>query len=206
MHARALLLLTLALGPACAHGGRVAPAPSSSGPLQARTTYLTHEVDGEAAQARFRAEAADRVAARGGLVLASRADALHLRVPEEAVDELVDEMVELAPIVDRRTVAPEVSGQVHDLRARIASRRALRDRLLALLAKAETVEDVLAIERELGRVTEALAVAEAALAAQESKVAFTDLHVRLVDPATPGPVGWVFYGLYTGVKWLFVWD
>jgi hypothetical protein len=30
--------------------------------------------------------------------------------------------------------------------------------------------------------------------------------VRFEQPTRPGPVGWIFYALYYGVKWLFVWE
>ena len=26
------------------------------------------------------------------------------------------------------------------------------------------------------------------------------------EESSPGPLGWIFYGVYLGVKWLFVWD
>jgi hypothetical protein len=37
-------------------------------------------------------------------------------------------------------------------------------------------------------------------------VALATVRVDFERPVRPGPVGWVFYGLARGVKWLFVWD
>lgn len=82
----------------------------------------------------------------------------------------------------------------------------MRDRLAALLERATTVEEILAVERELGRVTESLTLLEAKLAAQSTRVDFAEVRLHVEDPPSPGPVGWVFYGLFKGVKWLFVWD
>jgi hypothetical protein len=40
----------------------------------------------------------------------------------------------------------------------------------------------------------------------QNQVAFSTLYVTVQDDADPGPVGWVFVGLYETVKWLFVWE
>ncbi len=32
------------------------------------------------------------------------------------------------------------------------------------------------------------------------------VQLTLETPTSPGPVGWVFYGLYRGIAWLFVWN
>jgi len=33
-----------------------------------------------------------------------------------------------------------------------------------------------------------------------------ELRVDFEKPVRPGPVGWVFYGLAKGIKWLFIWE
>ena len=40
----------------------------------------------------------------------------------------------------------------------------------------------------------------------KNQLTFATIAISLEESVTPGPVGWVFYGVYTGVKWLFVWD
>ncbi len=39
-----------------------------------------------------------------------------------------------------------------------------------------------------------------------SRVGMSTINLTLETPTRPGPVGWIFYGLYKGVYWLFVWD
>lgn len=206
--ARKALFALLVLAAGCGVP-RQAPPPGAhgpSGPLQTKTAYITQEVDG-AAQARTHRDGL-RVLLREveALVIAETPGDLHFRVPEARLDEVVARLPDLAEVVRSEVRAPEVSGAVRDLRVRVQSATALRDRLVALLERASTVEEVLAVERELGRVTESLALMQSQLQAQESEVAFAEVHLRVEDPASPGPLGWVFYGLYRGVKWLFVWD
>lgn len=199
-----VFLLSLA---ACAGGRAHRPAsPVASGPLQARTAFLTQEVDGEDEALLHRKQVRALGREMGALLLCEAKDRLHFRVPEDRLEDLMAQLADLAPITASSVRAPEVSGAVRDLQVRAESSRALRDRLVKLLDKATTVEEILAVERELGRVTEVLALYEAQLGARESEVAFAEVHLTVEDPASPGPVGWVFYGLYRGVKWLFVWD
>jgi len=208
MRTASLALATLCLGLTACAGGRAAPRSLGHhpGPLQARTAFVTQEVDGETQAKKHRAGLRTIVEDLQGLILSESAELVKLRVPEAALDDALRALAELAPITESTQRAPEVSGVVTDLRVRVQTNRALRDRLVALLERASTVEEILAVERELGRVTETLALAEVQLAAQEGKVSFAEVHVRVDDPPTPGPVGWVFYGLFKGVKWLFVWD
>lgn len=201
----ACLLLTLA---ACGSGGG-APRALHRAPteaLQAQTAYVTQEVDGVPEIRQHWVKVHGLARQVGALILAETKDSLHLRLPAAQLDTMEQGLAALAPITARTLAAPEVTGLVMDLRVRVDSQRALRARLVALLERANTIEEVLAVERELGRVTEALALIEAQLQAQESEVALADLHLTVEDPAQPGPVGWIFYGLYRGVKWLFVWD
>lgn len=204
-----LWLLLIAL-PLCACTGSAraprSPVAPSPGPLQATTAYVTQEVDGEEELVKVRGNAAELTRELGGLVLAEEQGRLHLRVPEAKLEAAMAALEQMAPIVHSRVHAPELTQVVSDLEIRVKGRRALRDRLLALLERADTVSEILEVERELSRVNEDLARAEAELAANASKVTFADLHLEIEDPASPGPIGWVFYGLYRGVKWLFVWD
>ena len=38
------------------------------------------------------------------------------------------------------------------------------------------------------------------------RVAMATISVDLEEDVSPGPIGWIGYGIYRGVKWLFVWD
>ena len=208
MRSPLLLFVLSASSAACGTGRSAAPAlvDTPAGLLQARTAFVTQQVDGVDDEARLRGGVRALTEEVGGMVLAEEQATLHLRVPEPKLEDVMRRLEALAPITESAVQAPEVTGVVRDLGIRADSSRALRARLIALLDKAQTVEEILAVERELARVGEALALVEAQLGEQEGKVAFADVHLTVDDPPTPGPIGWVFYGLYRGVKWLFVWE
>ncbi len=62
------------------------------------------------------------------------------------------------------------------------------------------------VEKELERVTAEYESLKARLESLEGQVALATVHLEFRRPVRPGPVGWVFYGLGKGLKWLFVWD
>ncbi|MDR2693406.1 MAG: DUF4349 domain-containing protein, partial [Chitinispirillales bacterium] len=84
--------------------------------------------------------------------------------------------------------------------------KAVRDRYLALLEKAEAVDEILSIEKELERVNLEIEKLEGRIKYAEQSVSYSIITVYFRERTKPGPVGWVFYGLYYGIKWLFVWD
>jgi hypothetical protein len=68
------------------------------------------------------------------------------------------------------------------------------------------VSEAALVERELERVTGQLEQLKGQLQALEQRVQYAALSVEFSRDMKPGPVGWIFYGLFSGVKWLFVWD
>lgn len=65
---------------------------------------------------------------------------------------------------------------------------------------------MLAVERELARATTEVERLEGQLRLLQNQVAFSTVRLTVDEDVDPGPLGWVFVGLYEGVKWLFVWD
>ena len=82
----------------------------------------------------------------------------------------------------------------------------MRGRYLALLEKANTVSDILGIEKELERINTEIELLEGRIKHAESSVEFSSITVRFREKAKPGPIGWIFYGLYRGIMWLFIWE
>jgi hypothetical protein len=81
-----------------------------------------------------------------------------------------------------------------------------RERYLELLEQAENVETALKVERELERLLYDIESVKARLSNLEKMITFTTISINIREKVSPGPIGWVFYGLYHSVKWLIVWD
>jgi len=128
------------------------------------------------------------------------------RVPAYQLNETMNEIANLGR-VDSRTVASEdVTRQHQDLVIRLKNARALRNRLRELLARAEGVEDVLAIEKELSRVQTEIESMDAQIKDLDSRIEFSRLSIHLKRKRVLGPLGLLGYGLWWGVEKLFVID
>lgn len=81
-------------------------------------------------------------------------DRITLRVPAARFEEALARLESLGRVVQRDIKAQDVTEEYVDLQARLRNAERLRDRLLALLEKAENVQAILEVERELGRVNQ----------------------------------------------------
>lgn len=73
----------------------------------------------------------------------------------------------------------DVTEEYVDLEARLANRRIHEERLLAMLSKTESVEDLLAVERELARIREDIEVIEGRLRYLGEKVDLATVTISL---------------------------
>lgn len=113
---------------------------------------------------------------------------LTLRVPADRFAELLARIGDGVAAFDERTIdTRDVTAEYVDLAARLRARRALEERYVALVRRADDVEDVLAVEGQLARVREDIEAAEGQLRylADRSALSTLDLHVRQPDPDAP---------------------
>ena len=105
----------------------------------------------------------------------------------------------------KRTSAVDVTDDFYDLQVRLENARLEQSKLKELYAKAVSVDEMLKVEKELARVTTDLEVLEGRMRLMENQTSYATISVHVSKRVRPGPVGWVFFGLYKGVKWLLVW-
>ena len=129
-----------------------------------------------------------------------------LMVPTDKLDVALKALEALGEVTSREVRVVDVTAQYVDMQIRIANLRRMRDRLTELVAQSTDVSEILKIETELGRVTAELERMEGQLRLMDRNTTYATVTIWLQERVSPGPLGWVFYGLYRGVKWLFVWD
>ena len=146
--------------------------------------------------------------ARGleGYVQNQTRSAVVFKVPSGRLDEALAAVAELGKVTHRDVSAVDVTAQYVDLDIRIENLKRMRVRLQQLLEQGTSVEALLEVEKELGRVTMELEMLEGRMRLLQNQVSFATINVYFEEKVMPGPLGWVFYGGYKAVKWLFVWD
>jgi hypothetical protein len=188
--------------------GAPAPkSPSSSGTagdaVAVRAPILIYTA--QVAMAVFEVNASlGRVEAIGrelGGFLAKRDDAsITIRVPAAAFEEAIKRIEAVGDMLHRNVTAEDVTEEFRDLEVRLKSARAVQARLTELLAKAAKVEDSLAIERELDRVSGEIERIEGRMKFLRDRAAFSTITVRFQAKATEQvgegsvrlPVPWLY--------------
>ena len=106
--------------------------------------------------------------------------AVRLRVPSKYFEEALLAVEEVGKLESLSVSSEDVTEQVLDLRSRLNASRALEARLLKLLEKAGTVEEVLKIEEYLTRVRADIERMEAQLKSLMTRVEYAEIRVELV--------------------------
>ncbi|MBW2732292.1 MAG: DUF4349 domain-containing protein [Deltaproteobacteria bacterium] len=119
------------------------------------------------------------------------------RVPVASFAQAVVALKKLGEIEAVRVRGDDVTAQVVDLTLRLQNLIEARKRYLELLAKAQSVTEALLVQQQL---------LKGKLKLIREEVRLSTIELIIEKPLRPGVVGWVFVGLYKGVRWLFVWD
>ncbi len=115
----------------------------------------------------------------GGYVQSMSGSVVVLRVPARDFDAALQRLASVGEVLDRRIQASDVARQFTDTEARLQVATQARQRLLLLLDKVRNNDERLRILEQVKRLTEAIEVAEAALAAMRNLAAYFTMTVEL---------------------------
>jgi len=141
-----------------------------------------------------------------GFIIRESDTSITSRIPSENMDNFLNYSRTLGKVENESKTGTDITDQYRDNLLRLENLKTVRLRYITLLDRANTVTDILAIEKELERVNLEIERLEGRIQYAEQSTAYSSITVRFNEKPRPGPVGWVFVGLYHGVRWLFVWD
>jgi len=127
-----------------------------------------------------------------------------LRVPVKSLKPAMSALEAIGKVTRREVSSEDVTEQYVDIDARLKTMVALRDRLRALLDKAQNVKDVLAIEKELGRIQADIDSMQARLKALKGRADLASINVSIKRRRILGPLGYALKGAWWTVEKLFV--
>jgi hypothetical protein len=107
------------------------------------------------------------------------------RVPATNFDSVMSGLREQGNVLSEDVSSYEVTMQLVDLEARLKNLRASETAFLALLDRASSVSDAVAVQAELSRVQGDIEAFEAQRAALADQVAMSSINVTLQLPASP---------------------
>jgi len=149
---------------------------------------------------------AQQVKNNGGYIVRETDNSVNTRIPAENMDVFINFARTLGEIENETKTGTDITDQYRDNLLRLESLKNVRNRYMELLRQANAVSDILSIEKELERVNLEIERLEGRINHAEQSAAYSSITVRFREKAKPGPLGWIFYGLYRGFRWLFVWD
>lgn len=111
---------------------------------------------------------------------------LQVRVPQEKLDLLLENLAKLGTVRGRNLNSDDVSNQLVDAAARLKNLRKTEAALLEIMNRSGSVADVLKVAQELSNVRQAIEQIDAQLQNLQSQVAYSKVTISLQSLATKG--------------------
>lgn len=112
-----------------------------------------------------------------------------IRIPKEKLDQFVTEVSEYSNVVNRSEDTRDVTMQYVDLESHKKALRTEQDRLLELLEKAESMEDIIAIEERLSQIRYETESMESQLRTYDNLVDFSTIRLNISEVEELTPTG-----------------
>jgi hypothetical protein len=111
-----------------------------------------------------------------------------IRIPEKSFEQFISDLGGLGNIINKQTHGQDITGQYFDTEARLKSLNIQEQRLLTILGKAERLQDIIELERELQKVRYEIENYTGTLKKWDNMVAYASVSVNLyeVNEITPG--------------------
>jgi ATP-dependent Lon protease len=141
-----------------------------------------------------------------GYILHAESNSTVIRIPSDHFTNAVKIIETLGEVSNKEIKGEDVTEQYYDLNTRLESNIKIKERYLELLKMANNVESALKVEKEIERINKEIDLLTGQLNRMKHLVRYSTISVYTGKQVRPGPVGYIFYGIYEGIKWLFVWD
>ncbi|HLZ94129.1 MAG TPA: DUF4349 domain-containing protein [Candidatus Dormibacteraeota bacterium] len=114
-----------------------------------------------------------------------RSGVITFMVPADKFDETIDALTQLGTLQNEHLTGQDVSAQYVDLQARLANEEAQRQAMLALLSRAQSVADIIAIQTQLGQITQQIEELKGQIQYLDHNTAFSTVTVNLLEAGAP---------------------
>lgn len=131
---------------------------------------------------------------------------LSIRVPQDQYVVTLTELRKVGDVISDNENVQDVTTEFIDNKARLVNLYKLRDRIQLLLNRADRIDDILKIERELNRTQSEIDRLEGRMKYLNGQVDYATIDLTAEKQKTYGPLGYFFMGIWWGVEKLFVWD
>jgi len=114
-----------------------------------------------------------------------RSGVISFMVPAAKFDDTIDQLSKLGKVQNEHISGNDVSAQYVDLQARLANMEAQRNAMLALLGRAQTVSDIIAVQNQLGQITQQIEQLKGQISYIEHNTTYSTVSVQLIEAGAP---------------------
>src|SRR5204863_5921882 len=114
-----------------------------------------------------------------------RTGVITFMVPAGAFDATIGELEKVGDVQGEHISGNDVSAQYVDLRARLANAEAQRDAMLVLLRSAKSIQDIIAVQNQIGQITGQIEQLKGQIKYLDDNTAFSSVAVTLIEAGAP---------------------
>jgi len=114
-----------------------------------------------------------------------RTGVISFMVPAANFDAAIDQLSKVGKVQAEHITGTDVSAQYVDLRARLANAEAQRDAMLALLRGARTIQDIIAVQNQIGQITGQIEQLKGQIKYLDDNTSFSSVSVTLMESGAP---------------------
>ena len=114
-----------------------------------------------------------------------RTGVISFMVPAAKFDETIDKLATMGKVQNEHISGQDVSAQYVDLQARLANQEAQRNAMLALLKKAQSISDIIAVQTQIGQITGQIEQLKGQIQYIEHNTSYSTVTVNLLESGAP---------------------
>jgi hypothetical protein len=114
-----------------------------------------------------------------------RTGVISFMVPAAKFNDTLIQLGAMGKVVGNHATGSDVSAQYVDLQARLVNEEAQRDAMLALLQRAQSVQDIIAVQNQLGQITGQIEQLKGQILYIDHNTAYSAVTVNLMEAGAP---------------------
>jgi len=114
-----------------------------------------------------------------------RTGVINFMVPAAHFDATIDELSKVGKVQSEHISGTDVSAQYVDLRARLANAEAQRNAMLALLSQAKNINDIIAVQNQIGQITGQIEQLKGQIKYLDDNTSYSSVAVTLTEAGAP---------------------
>jgi hypothetical protein len=116
-----------------------------------------------------------------------RTGVITFMVPATRFDDTIDQLSKLGKVQNEHISGQDVSGQYVDLNARLVNAESQRAAMLALLAQAHNINDIITVQNQIGQITGEIEQLKGQIKYLDTNTAYSTVTVSMTEAGAPVP-------------------